>query len=186
MFDGQLVRDSFERRVPCRFFRQRSSQGRCPWLWCVWPLANRTGRDVRWPNAIPGFFANGDIHHSLGQRPRNRVMVCMAVGQSNRSRCSMAQMRHPVFFAKGDIHHSLGQRPRSGYGELGSWPIEPVAMFDGPMRYPVFFAKGDTHHSLGQRPRSGCVDLGRWPIGLFVMFGCQMDCSFFLKRRYSM
>jgi len=52
------------------------------------------------PNAIPGFFANGDIHRSLGLRPRSGearypmfvfpgalplAMVCMAVGQSDRS-----------------------------------------------------------------------------------------------------
>ena len=51
-------------------------------------------------NAIPGFFANGDIHRSLGLRPRSGearypmfvfpgamplAMVCMAVGQSDRS-----------------------------------------------------------------------------------------------------
>jgi hypothetical protein len=31
----------------------------------------------------------------------------------------------------------------------GRWPIEPVAMFDGPNATPGFFAKGDIHHSLG-------------------------------------
>ena len=80
-------------------------------------------------------------------------------------------------------------RPRGdapGYGVYGRWPIEPVAMFDGPMRYPVFFAKGDTHHSLGQRPRSGYGVLGRWPIEPVVMFdGANATPGFFRQRRYS-
>jgi hypothetical protein len=33
-----------------------SSQGRCPWLCCAWPLANRTGRDVRWPKCDTRLF----------------------------------------------------------------------------------------------------------------------------------
>ena len=34
-----------------------SSQGRCPWLWCAWPLANRTVRDVRWRKCDTRFFS---------------------------------------------------------------------------------------------------------------------------------
>ena len=165
------------------------SQGRCPWLWCAWPLANRIGRNVRWTIGSRFVRTQGALSvfsPTIVPGAMPLAMVCMAVGQSNRSRCSMAQMRHPVFFAKGDIHHSLGQRPRSGYGVLGRWPIEPVAMFDGPMRYPVFFAKGDTHHSLGQRPRSGYGVLGRWPIEPVVMFdGANATPGFFRQRRYS-
>ena len=50
----------------------KCTRGEAPWRCCAWPLANRTSRDVLAPNARPGFFANGDIHRNLGQRPRNR------------------------------------------------------------------------------------------------------------------
>jgi hypothetical protein len=111
MFDGQLVRDSFERKVPCRFFRQRSSQGRCPWLWCVWPLANRTGRDVRWRKCDTRFFSPKAIFIIAWGNAPGRVMVCLAVGQSNRSRCSMAQCDTRFFSPKAILIIAWGNAP---------------------------------------------------------------------------
>ena len=56
-------------------------------------------------------------------------------------------------------------RPRGaapGYGVHGRWPIEPVAMFDGPMRYPVFSPTAIFIVAWGNAPGIGlcCV----WPL----------------------
>jgi hypothetical protein len=49
---GQRPRNRASHVIPYSF-----SQGRCPWLWCAWPLANPTGRDVRWPKCDTRFFS---------------------------------------------------------------------------------------------------------------------------------
>ncbi|MFN5184639.1 MAG: hypothetical protein ACK5GD_02520, partial [Planctomycetota bacterium] len=60
---------------------------------------------------------------------------------------------------------SAGHCPRGaapGYGVHGRWPIEPVAMFDGPMRYPVFSPTAIFIVAWGNAPGIGlcCV----WPL----------------------
>jgi hypothetical protein len=77
-------------------------------LCCAWPLANRTSRDVLAPNARSGFFANGDTHRSLGQRPR-------IIDRPIRPICPEGA-NAPGAKPPGDVVHSL-------------WPIGPVEMF---------------------------------------------------------
>ena len=46
-----------------------SSQGRCPWLWCAWPLANRAIRDVRLPNGLLFLFKKAIFNVAWGDTP---------------------------------------------------------------------------------------------------------------------
>ena len=62
-----------------------SSQGRCPWLCCAWPLANRTGRDVQWPKCDSRFFSPKAILIIAWGNAPGRVVLTLAVGQSGYS-----------------------------------------------------------------------------------------------------
>jgi hypothetical protein len=95
--------------IPCSF-----SQGRCPWLWCAWPLANPTGRDVRWPKCDTRFFSPKAI---------------LIIAWGNAPGIGRATLSH--------IHFPRGDAP--GYVVLGRWPIEPFVMFDGANATPGFF-----------------------------------------------
>ena len=91
-----------------------SSQGRCPWLWCAWPLANRTGRDLRWHKCDTRFFSPTAI---------------FIIAWGNAPGIERATLSH-IRFPRGDA---------PGYGVHGRWPIRPVVMFDGPNAIPGFF-----------------------------------------------
>jgi hypothetical protein len=130
----------------------------------------------------------------------------------------MAQMRYPAFSPTAIFIIAWGNAPgieratlshirfprgdAPGYGVHGRWPIEPVAMFDGPMRYPVFSPKAILIIAWGNAPGIERATLshirfprgdapgygvhGRWPIRPVVMFdGPNAIPGFFRQRRYS-
>jgi hypothetical protein len=106
---GQRPRNRASHVIPYSF-----SQGRCPWLWCAWPLANPTGRDVRWPKCDTRFFSPKAI---------------FIIAWGNAPGIGRATLSH--------IHFPRGDAP--GYVVLGRWPIEPFVMFDGANATPGFF-----------------------------------------------